>query len=149
MTGALFQVNDSTSDVIKTHDSDRSRAESSNLSTGGDSLMGSGSEDEDEDGSAHHHHSGVGGSHLGPHNLGPGGPGDQTVGHTGDLPLGSDPCKQEDSEDQGKCHFHRDILNGKRLNRSFYASERLKTDQSTSKHVYQKLLLLLPRQTRF
>lgn len=63
--------------------------------------MGSGSEDEDEDGSAHHHHSGVGGSHLGPHNLGPGGPGDQTVGHTGDLPLGSDPCKQEDSEDQG------------------------------------------------
>lgn len=67
--------------------------------------MGSGSEDEDEDGSAHHHHSGVGGSHLGPHNLGPGGPGDQTVGHTGDLPLGSDPCKQEDSEDQGK-HFH-------------------------------------------
>ncbi|XP_017790543.1 PREDICTED: LIM/homeobox protein Lhx5 [Habropoda laboriosa] len=68
---------------------------------GGDSLMGSGSEDEDEDGSAHHHHGGVGGSHLGPHNLGPGGPGDQTVGHTGDLPLGSDPCKQEDSEDQG------------------------------------------------
>ena len=63
--------------------------------------MGSGSEDEDEDGSSHHHHGGVGGSHLGPHNLGPGGPGDQTVGHTGDLPLGSDPCKQEDSEDQG------------------------------------------------
>ncbi|KOX73604.1 LIM/homeobox protein Lhx1 [Melipona quadrifasciata] len=60
-----------------------------------------GSEDEDEDGSSHHHHGGVGGSHLGPHNLGPGGPGDQTVGHTGDLPLGSDPCKQEDSEDQG------------------------------------------------
>lgn len=64
--------------------------------------MGSGSEDEDEDGSAHHHHGGVGGPHLGPHNLGPGGPGDQTVGHTGDLPLGSDPCKQEDSEDQGR-----------------------------------------------
>lgn len=64
--------------------------------------MGSGSEDEDEDGSAHHHHGGVGGPHLGPHNLGPGGPGDQTVGHTGDLPLGNDPCKQEDSEDQGK-----------------------------------------------
>lgn len=102
MTGALFEVNDSTSDVIKIHDSDRSRAESSNLSTGGDSLMGSGSEDEDEDGSAHHHHGGVGGPHLGPHNLGPGGPGDQTVGHTGDLPLGSDPCKQEDSEDQGR-----------------------------------------------
>lgn len=67
--------------------------------------MGSGSEDEDEDGSSHHHHGGVGGSHLGPHNLGPGGPGDQTVGHTGDLPLGSDPCKQEDSEDQGRQRF--------------------------------------------
>ncbi|KAG7206891.1 hypothetical protein KM043_000790 [Ampulex compressa] len=76
--------------------------ESSNLSAGGDSLMGSGSEDEDEDGSApHHHHSRVGGTHLGAHNLGTGGPGDQTVGHGGDLPLGSDPCKQEDSEDQG------------------------------------------------
>lgn len=38
---------------------------------------------------------------------------------------------------------------GKRLDRSFYASERLKTDRSTLKHGYQKLLLLLPRQTRF
>ncbi|XP_043685225.1 LIM/homeobox protein Lhx5 isoform X1 [Vespula pensylvanica] len=76
--------------------------ESSNLSAGGDSLMGSGSEDEDEDGSAHHHHhGGVGGTHLGSHNMGPGGPGDQNVGHTGDLQLGADPCKQEDSEDQG------------------------------------------------
>ncbi|KAL2734585.1 LIM/homeobox protein Lhx5 isoform X3, partial [Vespula maculifrons] len=75
--------------------------ESSNLSAGGDSLMGSGSEDEDEDGSAHHHHhGGVGGTHLGSHNMGPGGPGDQNVGHTGDLQLGADPCKQEDSEDQ-------------------------------------------------
>lgn len=65
--------------------------------------MGSGSEDEDEDGSAHHHHhGGVGGTHLGAHNMGPGGPGDQNVGHTGDLQLGADPCKQEDSEDQGK-----------------------------------------------
>lgn len=65
--------------------------------------MGSGSEDEDEDGSAHHHHhGGVGGTHLGSHNMGPGGPGDQNVGHTGDLQLGADPCKQEDSEDQGK-----------------------------------------------
>lgn len=82
----------------------RSRAEPSNLSAGGDSLMGSGSEDEDEDGSAHHHHHdpAVRGAHLGPHNIGPGGPGDQTVGHGGELPLGSDPCKQEDSEDQGK-----------------------------------------------
>ncbi|XP_012346331.1 LIM/homeobox protein Lhx5-like [Apis florea] len=83
--------------------------ESSNLSTGGDSLMGSGSEDEDEDGSAHHHHGGVGGPHLGPHNLGPGGPGDQTVGHTGDLPLGSDPCKQEDSEDQASLDGYRNF----------------------------------------
>lgn len=66
--------------------------------------MGSGSEDEDEDGSAHHHHHdpAVRGSHLGAHNIGPGGPGDQSVGHGGELPLGSDPCKQEDSEDQGK-----------------------------------------------
>lgn len=68
--------------------------------------MGSGSEDEDEDGSAHHHHhGGVGGTHLGSHNMGPGGPGDQNVGHTGDLQLGADPCKQEDSEDQGKSSF--------------------------------------------
>jgi len=67
--------------------------------------MGSGSEDEDEDGSGghhHHHDSAVRGAHLGPHSIGPGGPGDQSVGHGGDLPLGSDPCKQEDSEDQGK-----------------------------------------------
>jgi len=92
-------------DVIKKAGvSRRSRAEPSNLSAGGDSLMGSGSEDEDEDGSAHHHHhdSAVRGAHLGTHNIGPGGPGDQTVGHGGELPLGSDPCKQEDSEDQGK-----------------------------------------------
>ncbi|XP_070169100.1 LIM/homeobox protein Lhx1 isoform X1 [Polyergus mexicanus] len=77
--------------------------EPSNLSAGGDSLMGSGSEDEDEDGSGHHHHHdpAVRGSHLGTHNIGPGGPGDQSVGHGGELPLGSDPCKQEDSEDQG------------------------------------------------
>ncbi|KAL0117153.1 hypothetical protein PUN28_010177 [Cardiocondyla obscurior] len=77
--------------------------EPSNLSAGGDSLMGSGSEDEDEDGSAHHHHHdpAVRGAHLGTHNIGPGGPGDQAVGHGGELPLGSDPCKQEDSEDQG------------------------------------------------
>ncbi|KYQ52718.1 LIM/homeobox protein Lhx1 [Trachymyrmex zeteki] len=61
------------------------------------------SEDEDEDGSAHHHHhdSAVRGAHLGTHNIGPGSTGDQTVGHGGELPLGSDPCKQEDSEDQG------------------------------------------------
>lgn len=65
--------------------------------------MGSGSEDEDEDGSAHHHHhEAVRGGHLGPHSIGSGGPGDQTVGHGGELPLGSDTCKQEDSEDQGK-----------------------------------------------
>jgi hypothetical protein len=67
--------------------------------------MGSGSEDEDEDGSGghhHHHDSAVRGTHLGPHSIGPGGPGDQNVGHGGDLPLGGDPCKQEDSEDQGK-----------------------------------------------
>ncbi|XP_071566414.1 LIM/homeobox protein Lhx5 isoform X2 [Temnothorax nylanderi] len=77
--------------------------EPSNLSAGGDSLMGSGSEDEDEDGSAHHHHhdSAVRGAHLGTHNIGSGGPGDQAVGHGGELPLGGDPCKQEDSEDQG------------------------------------------------
>ncbi|XP_043268548.1 LIM/homeobox protein Lhx5 isoform X2 [Venturia canescens] len=74
---------------------------------GADSLMGSGSEDEDDEGSGHHHHhhhhhhGGVGGSHLGPHGLVPGGPVDQVVGHGGDLPLGSDSCKQEDSEDQG------------------------------------------------
>lgn len=83
----------------------RSRAEPSNLSAGGDSLMGSGSEDEDEDGSAHHHHHDPivrGTAHLGPHNIGPSGPGDQTAGHGGELPLGGDPCKQEDSEDQGK-----------------------------------------------
>ena len=63
--------------------------------------MGSGSEDEDDEGSAHHHH-GTGSAHLGSHSLGAGGPGDQVVGHGGDLPLGSDSCKQEDSEDQGK-----------------------------------------------
>ncbi|KAH0549263.1 hypothetical protein KQX54_007453 [Cotesia glomerata] len=69
---------------------------------GGDSLMGSGSEDEDEDGSNHlHHHEGLGGSHLGPHSLGPGSTGEQSVGHVSDLPLGSDSCKQEDSEDLG------------------------------------------------
>lgn len=65
--------------------------------------MGSGSEDEDEDGSAHHHHHGVvGGAHLGSHGLGPGSAGDPGVVHGGDLPLGSDSCKQEDSEDQGE-----------------------------------------------
>ncbi|CAG5102176.1 Similar to LHX1: LIM/homeobox protein Lhx1 (Saimiri boliviensis boliviensis) [Cotesia congregata] len=64
--------------------------------------MGSGSEDEDEDGSNHlHHHEGLGGSHLGPHSLGPGSTGEQSVGHVSDLPLGSDSCKQEDSEDLG------------------------------------------------
>ncbi|XP_034942220.1 LIM/homeobox protein Lhx5 isoform X2 [Chelonus insularis] len=73
---------------------------------GGDSLMGSGSEDEDDDSSNHHHHhhhhhGSVSGSHLGPHSLGPGSTGDQSVGHVSDLPLGSDSCKQEDSEDQG------------------------------------------------
>lgn len=65
--------------------------------------MGSGSEDEDEDGSNHlHHHEGLGGSHLGPHSLGPGSTGEQSVGHVSDLPLGSDSCKQEDSEDLGE-----------------------------------------------
>lgn len=98
-------MGDSFVNVIKTVGvSRRSRAEPSNLSAGGDSLMGSGSEDEDEDGSAHHHHHdpAVRGSHLGTHNIGSSGPGDQSVGHGGELPLGSDPCKQEDSEDQGK-----------------------------------------------
>lgn len=76
------------------------------MPTGGDSLMGSGSEDEDEDGSNHHHHHGsVGGSHLGSHSLGPGSAGDQSIGHSSDLPLGSDSCKQEDSEDQGEFIF--------------------------------------------
>jgi len=101
----IFEISGLLVDVIKEAGvSRRSRAEPSNLSAGGDSLMGSGSEDEDEDGSAHHHHHdpAVRGAHLGAHNIGPGGPGDQTVGHGGELPLGSDPCKQEDSEDQGK-----------------------------------------------
>jgi len=101
----IFEISGSLVDVIKEAGvSRRSRAEPSNLSAGGDSLMGSGSEDEDEDGSAHHHHHdpAVRGAHLGAHNIGPGGPGDQTVGHGGELPLGGDPCKQEDSEDQGK-----------------------------------------------
>ncbi|XP_044577613.1 LIM/homeobox protein Lhx5-like isoform X5 [Cotesia glomerata] len=79
-----------------------SHHESPILPAGGDSLMGSGSEDEDEDGSNHlHHHEGLGGSHLGPHSLGPGSTGEQSVGHVSDLPLGSDSCKQEDSEDLG------------------------------------------------
>lgn len=74
------------------------------MPTGGDSLMGSGSEDEDEDGSNHHHHhhGSVGSSHLGSHSMGPGSTGDQSIGHSSDLPLGSDSCKQEDSEDQGE-----------------------------------------------
>lgn len=100
-----FEIGGSLVDVIKKAGVlRRSRAEPSNLSAGGDSLMGSGSEDEDEDGSAHHHHhdSTVRGAHLGTHNIGSGGPGDQTVGHGGELPLGGDPCKQEDSEDQGE-----------------------------------------------
>lgn len=63
--------------------------------------MGSGSEDEDEDGNSHHHHGSVSSSHLSSHSIGTGGPGDQGVGHGADLPLGSDVCKQEDSEDQG------------------------------------------------
>ncbi|KYN18931.1 LIM/homeobox protein Lhx1 [Trachymyrmex cornetzi] len=92
----------------------RREHEPSNLSAGGDSLMGSGSEDEDEDGSAHHHHhdSTVRGAHLGTHNIGPGGPGDQTVGHGGELPLGSDPCKQEDSEDQARLRSVEGSLDG-------------------------------------
>ncbi|XP_058789626.1 LIM/homeobox protein Lhx5 isoform X2 [Phymastichus coffea] len=70
---------------------------------GADSLMGSGSEDEeDETSNAAHQHSGaVGVTHLGVHSMGSGGPGEQVVGSQGDLPLGNDPCKQEDSEDQG------------------------------------------------
>ncbi|XP_001601152.2 LIM/homeobox protein Lhx5 isoform X2 [Nasonia vitripennis] len=70
---------------------------------GGDSLMGSGSEDEDEEGSSvgHQHPGGVGVPHLGVHSMGSGGPGDQVVGPGSDMPLGGDPCKQEDSEDQG------------------------------------------------
>ncbi|XP_015117803.1 LIM/homeobox protein Lhx5 isoform X2 [Diachasma alloeum] len=75
--------------------------ESPILPTGGDSLMGSGSEDEDDDGSGHHHHHAGGGGHLGGHGVGPGSASDQSVVHGGDLPLGSDSCKQEDSEDQG------------------------------------------------
>ena len=66
--------------------------------------MGSGSEDEDEEGSSvgHQHPGGVGVPHLNVHSLGPSVPGDQVVGSGTDLPLGNDPCKQEDSEDQGK-----------------------------------------------
>lgn len=70
--------------------------------TGGDSLMGSGSEDEDDEGSGVGHHNSVGVPHLGVHGMGSGGPGDQIVGPGGDLPLGADHCKQEDSEDQGR-----------------------------------------------
>ncbi|XP_011503574.1 PREDICTED: LIM/homeobox protein Lhx5 isoform X2 [Ceratosolen solmsi marchali] len=71
---------------------------------GGDSLMGSGSEDEDEESSnsiSHQHSSSVAVSHLVAHNIGQGGPADQIIGSGSDLPLSSDPCKQEDSEDQG------------------------------------------------
>lgn len=69
--------------------------------------MGSGSEDEDEDSSSvgHQVHGNVGSSHLGPQSLGSGGPGEQGVVHPGDLPIGSDSCKQEDSEDQGSHLF--------------------------------------------
>jgi hypothetical protein len=65
--------------------------------------MGSGSEDEDEEGSSvsHQHSSGVSVPHLVVHSLGQGGSADQIIGSGSDLPLSSDPCKQEDSEDQG------------------------------------------------
>lgn len=67
----------------------------------GDSLMGSGSEDEDEESSlGHHHTNNINVSHLG-HGLGSGSLGEQVIGHSSDLPHGSDSCKQEDSEDQG------------------------------------------------
>ncbi|XP_066589727.1 LIM/homeobox protein Lhx1 isoform X3 [Prorops nasuta] len=92
-------------------------SESSNLSAGGDSLMGSGSEDEDEDGSAHHHHQRTLQGHQG-HNLGPLVAGDQAVGHAGDLPLGSDPCKQEDSEDQGSLDGDAEMRDSQTENKS-------------------------------
>lgn len=71
--------------------------------------MGSGSEDEDEDGSSvgHQVHDQVG-SRIVQHGLTSSGSSAQSVGHAGDLPLGSDPCKQEDSEDQGS-FFHLNI----------------------------------------
>lgn len=63
--------------------------------------MGSGSEDEDEEnnGVVRQHPGALGVSHLGAHSMGL--VGDQVIGPSGDLPLSSDLCKQEDSEDQG------------------------------------------------
>lgn len=70
--------------------------------------MGSGSEDEDDETSnvPHQHPVAVGVTHLGVHSMGLGGTGEQVVvGSQGDLPLGNDSCKQEDSEDQGRLEF--------------------------------------------
>ena len=66
--------------------------------------MGSGSEDDDDEGSnvGHQHPGGVGVPHLGVHNMTSGATGEQIVGPGSDIPLSGDPCKQEDSEDQGK-----------------------------------------------